>query len=682
MGFSYRTFLTLSIALSYLSPICAQQQPTVTGASAFARVGNYFFIHSGTVLQDHLVNQFYALDLTTSWSTSQPAWKSLPPGPHNAYHTAGSSSDNATFYTFGRNTGAASNVLPPFWLSIYNIKDQTWQSLNPPAITDTARRDFYATTNPTLNQVYVFGGNTGVAGDKLTNFFNTLDVNTGTMTETVMPAQGPQNAYTYASVWVAHAQKMLVIGGQTGGSFPVNLAVFTPGSGVWSTQNIALRGKQYVPLSTSFLRSHEIHNPRNALTNPPSNCSRLVLLPLLLDADGTLVAVFGGFIAGGPSADPNAYILDTRTWIWTQIPYGGTGRGNTACAIVDDIFMVWGGFFNNPGASNGLPTQSDAMILLNLSTKQWVNTYTPSPALAAAKDNTNGGGDNSDPNIGPDGTEKSGISTAAIGGIAAGAIVVLLAAAFFVHRRNKKRTGHFKPDNTNIDFTKADEDYDAAAMHQSGGGRPTRPPPPPEIFSPSHYDFESSPSISNIERNSQQLHMPISDSHQNFSQHPYQQSQISPNMIGVQTTPSVGYSSGVGYPGYSPSSTAPLVAISEYDGASPYQQQMQRASYVSTANVYYPPPPTVSNQQQGYIPYNARDSVNIDSIYKVPIPEEPAQNTDSYHDGYGQQRMSIMSDTSTGKRPVSGPQGGYGHGTTMADSANPVHPGSPQTIAE
>ncbi|KAF9174085.1 hypothetical protein BGX21_000943 [Mortierella sp. AD011] len=640
MGFRYHILLTLSTTLSCLTSIHAQNLPTVTGAPAFAKVGNYFYVHSGTVYADSLVSQFIALDLTVPWTTVDPAWTFLPPGPFNAYHTAGYSADNSTFYTFGRDTGASTNVLPPYWLNSYNIKTQTWTSSNPPQVNDTSRRDFYAATNPTLNQIYIIGGDAGFAGNVISNVFDTFYPNTSALTEIPMPNAGPQGLYTYASVWVPRLESMLIVGGQMSVGVPSGLVLYNPASGTWTNQ---------VATGSAFAY------------NRVSPCAAS-------NADGSLVVVFGGFIAGAANADPNAYILDTTKWTWTTVPFGSTARGNAACTIVDDYFIVWGGFFKNPAQSNLLPSEPDALALLSLTSNTWLTSYTPSPAIASnSTTGSTSGSSNS----------KSAFPTGAIAGIVIGAVVVLLAIAFLVHKYNKKRHGHVKADTTDVDFTKADEGGDIAETHPSLDGRPRRPPPPPEIFTPVNYDFESVPSASNVERNSQQLLQSVHESHPGFAPHPYDQNYISPQMAGVPTSPSAeGYNSVAGYT-YSPSSTAPLVPASEYSGTSPYQQhqQMQNTSFANAGNVYYPPPPG-SNQLQGYIPYNPLPTNNE---YKVPIQEEGVHNMDSYHDDRSQERFSMASDASSkGKRPPSGPQGGFGFGSPMGQ----LNVGSPQTIPE
>ena len=136
----------------------------------------------------------------------------------------------------------------------------------------------------------------------------------------------------------------------------------------------------------------------------------------LLDADGSLVAIFGGYPTGSAIADPNAYILDTTTWTWTQVPYSGKGRGNAACAIVDDTFLIWGGFHDNPSKAGGVPSGSDALLLLSLSQKSWVTSYTPSSAMTSP--GGNGSGSTSPKTV--------GLSTVAIVGIAGGVAALLI----------------------------------------------------------------------------------------------------------------------------------------------------------------------------------------------------------------------------------------------------------------
>ncbi|KAF9438893.1 hypothetical protein BGZ76_003579 [Entomortierella beljakovae] len=666
------TLVTLGIAISsWLSSTHAYPSPT--GAAAFTRVGGRFYVHSGTMFGDSLISQLYALDLTKSWPTTNPTWIQLEPGPYNAYHTAGYSGDNSTIYIFGRNTGAP--TVGPDWISTYDINSNKWGRVDSLPVNDTSRRDFFAATSPARKEIYIMGGNSGEGGEIPTNNFDVFDIATNKITETSLPPTAPQFPYTYAAVWLESQSSMLIIGGQYGskGGYATTLFLYSPVSKSWTTQ--ASTG--------DFAHGRTSH------------CAAS-------NADGSKVAVFGGLISGETplKPDPYAYILDTTTWVWEKISFPFNSRTNAACSIVDDNFLVWGGFKDYPIQSSSFPTPQEALAILSLSKKEWLSTYTPSPALAALADPGNNGGDQGPGNNNGEnnnGDKKSGISTAAIGGIAAAGVVILLAIAFFAYSRGKKKHSQLKADTSDIDFTKADEGYDIAG-HQSGDRRPRRPPPPPEIMSPALYDFESTPSLSNVERNSQQLHQPVRDSHQSFAQSPYDPSFVSPSIAPVSPTAdafgsAAGYStSAAGYSAYSPSSTAPLVPMSEYGGTSPYQQNMQRASFAPSigGNQYYPPPPpSVNQQQQGFVPYNSRESVApynpresiAGSVYKVPAPDDAIQSTEGYHDAYGQNRLSMISNSTSPsftatKRPPSGPQGGYGLGASASSA------GAPQAIPE
>ncbi|KAG0350017.1 hypothetical protein BGZ54_004080 [Gamsiella multidivaricata] len=661
--------LALSIALAGVSSIQAQQ-PQPTGAMAFARVGNNFYVHGGATFGDNLVQLFWALDLTTSWTTTQPAWTILQPGPYNAYHAAGYSADNNTFITFGRDTGAAASVMPSNWINIYDIKAGTWSTADPPAGVDTSRRDFSPVTNPANNKIYILGGDATATGAVQTNVFDIYDVGTKTLTEITTPPTGPQNAYTYAGVWVPRLSSMAVIGGQMGPEFPSSLWLYDAGTGAWSTKN-----------TTGAFAYNRV-----------SPCAAS-------NADGSLIAVFGGFVGPSTAADPTLYILDTVTWTWTTHAYSGKGRGNSACAIVDNTFLTWGGWYTiastNPNLVNS-PQGAEAMLLFSLSSKTWETTYTPSPAMSGKGGSGSGGsgsggsgsGD-SDNNSGnktiPGGSVvKPAISTGAIGGIAAAAVILILVAGFVLRRRiTKKRIDHTKPPTPEAEFVKEEEAGGDASAYHSFDGRPSRPPPPPENLSPALYDFEEPPTPMMIDAqriHSQQMQMRNS-LQPGYTQQAYMQP--SPQMSDIQHAgiSMDGYSSPSGFSSYSSPTNTPLIPIanSSSSGVSPYQQQQYVPDeYSGTNSMYYPPPPSMQNQSSGYTPlHGQRESLHL---YKVPA-EVVGRDGNDYHDMYGMTRMSMMSNSTTastkGLRPVSAPQGGY-----FGSQYEPSFPGAPQSIPE
>ncbi|KAF9349006.1 hypothetical protein BGX34_002119 [Mortierella sp. NVP85] len=666
---SRRFLLALSIAAPGVGYVAAQPQPV--GATAFARVGGTFFINGGATHGDNLIPQFWGLDLTRSWSTTSPAWKDYKVGPYNAFHTAGYSADNSTFITFGRDTGAVAGIMPATWLNSFDIKSSTWTTVNPSGIADNTRRDFYAVTNPTANQIYVVGGNAGPQGTISSRAFTVYDVASKTTTETLLPTTGaPTKVETYAAVWIAHLSAMLMIGGQEASA--TALWMYTPATNAWSSR----------PFSGQFAN------------NRISPCAAS-------NWDGSTVAVFGGFTpASSKVGDPYAYILDTKTWTWSApIAISGRGRGYSACTIVGDQFIVWGGHYDNESQEGGVPSGAEALVILNLSTRTWATSYTPTADLAAMSGGNGGAGPNgggSDNNT-SGGAKSKSFPTAAIGGIAAAVVILLLVAGFLLHRRNKRKNDTVKSNAADYRFSKDEESSHANHAHTSlDGPPPRRPPPPPEDLSPALYDFES-PS-----QNGQPLNHKQRTSVQSTAYAPHDPYRHpSPEMVEAHhPRPSIeGYSSHAGYSNFSTPSNPPLAPHPEgfeTPQFSPYplhQQQQQRPysteyGYGNAGSVYYPPPPpSVSpppsgtrSPPPGAISSYLKDDATPYFPYKVPAEGRSSPTVDQYHDGFAMKdSASYVSDFSTrGRRPLSGPQGGSGYGSVY----EPSLPGAPQSIRE
>ncbi|KAF9574355.1 hypothetical protein EC968_006689 [Mortierella alpina] len=378
------------------------------------------------------------------------------------------------------------------------------------------------------------------------------------------------------------------------------------------------------------------------------------------DADGSLVAIFGGYNTGSSTADPNAYILDTTTWTWTQVPYSGKGRGNAACTIVDDTFIIWGGFYDNPSKAGGVPTGSEALLLLSLSQKSWITSYTPSAAMAYP-----GGSGNSGSGNPTTGSKAGGLSTGAIVGIAGGAAALLIVIGTLVIIKRTKP----KPAGDKTDLAEA----------ESGVPPKSDPPPPVSVAAASTYD----PTLQST---------PVQD----YAYY-YPQGQYPPNADGY-TSPH--HQPGYDYPEqfhqqhyYQPS---PQMGEVHYiDGDSTAAAAAAAAVAGSgTPTVYYPPPPTSSSEQgtPAQSTTVVANSVGADTpagSYKVLVkPAGSDVNKDEpYHDSYGIKHTSMLStndsvnttgvaSTTEGKRPASAPQGGPGFGS---EEIAPV-PGAPQAI--
>ncbi|KAF9544333.1 hypothetical protein EC957_012214 [Mortierella hygrophila] len=651
----------------------AQGQPQPCGGAAYKVVDNKFYIHGGALQGDQLLQSLWALDLTTNWTTSTPAWIALPLGPYNAYHSGGRSADNKTFIVFGRDTSANSNVVPNSFVNIFDISSKTWKELNPQGINDTSRRDFDVVTNPSANKVYILGGDAGPSGSTYSNMFSTYDVATQTVTEVTTPAPGPQDISTYNAVWSPKLNAMVVVAGNyKSGAAAQGLLLYHPDTGAWTTQT----------------------------TNGPFNYGRSSACAAT-NGDGSLIVVFGGFIGGSGQGDPNIYVLNTATWLWTATKYPGQGRGNAACAIVDDTFMVWGGFLASPNTINGVPTGADALLLYSLSKSQWQTTYTPSAAMTGGGQNSTGypGGPTPTNGDSPDGNggnnNQNDLSSGALAGIIAGSVAALAIAIFGIvswHRRRKHS------------LSGKDTSYETAGInsieeHQRGSGpSATRPPPPGLNTITGQYQSLKAADEANFDPR-----------------------------LSVDGS----YGSGGGYSNATTPTTLDFLHTNEH------RSERGRQSYQSDGSVYYPPPPAPISHQPTIpedSPYMSEHSVSgsgrrFNDPQSLPLdnsgvanyqyagltglstaasvgPAYAATGSD-YHDGgyyadrdrekyqsgistqTGYSRVSsvgsdpqaiIYPNTSPPmpKRVVSGPQGGEGFGFVI----EPSPPGAPQALLE
>ncbi|KAF9933176.1 Negative regulator of mitotic exit [Linnemannia zychae] len=624
MRYSLRTFVGLGILTIASIPPFTHSQPQPCGGAAFAKVGSTFYIQGGASFGDNLIQAFWALDLSVPWTVSAPAWTAItPPGPYNAFHSAGVSSDGSSFITFGRDTAADQNQIAASWINTFSIGSKTWSATTPPNLGDDSRRDFQAVTNLAGGKIYILGGNAGRQGTVSSNVLSTYDPSTGSLIETPMPSNAPQNSSTYAAVWIKRSASMLLIGGISAGNYPQSLWSYNPISGGWSTQS----------------------------SNGPFNQGRISHCAAS-NADGSIVAVYGGFVGGSTTADPYVYLLDTTTWTWTAIPVAsGRGRGNAACTIIDDTFIVWGGFYNNPSQQGGLPGPGENLLLLSLSTGQWKTSYTPS---------------------GIEGAGKRGISGGAIGGICAGIVVIIAAViAFLYFRRTWKKGDDFEKESATSAKKSSHLETGTAG---NNGASPTNGHGQHEgtaLISSSHSPQPASSSVSPTIYDQPIYHHPMPQPQPAgyIGYDPYQQQQQQqqyPAYLQQSTDHTFHHRPSVDvYP--STSAGAEDVQYVDENGhlyRRSYQPTVMPVPVITPGQVYYPLPPP------------GQDANSSEAPYKASINEESAPNVDSsaYHDSYAPS-AAITTPGDGVKRPVSGPQG-------VRVTEEPVSKGAPQAILQ
>ncbi|ORZ10940.1 hypothetical protein BCR41DRAFT_109186 [Lobosporangium transversale] len=92
--------------------------------------------------------------------------------------------------------------------------------------------------------------------------------------------------------------------------------------------------------------------------------------------DGRIVVIFGGRIPANMTATPptnftsTLYVLNVTSSIWSQEKSAPTPRLYTACIIIGNQFISWGGY-------DGLNTVSATPMIFDLTKRQWTKSYSP-----------------------------------------------------------------------------------------------------------------------------------------------------------------------------------------------------------------------------------------------------------------------------------------------------------------
>ncbi|KAF9579844.1 hypothetical protein BGW38_003729 [Lunasporangiospora selenospora] len=158
--------------------------------------------------------------------------------------------------------------------------------------------------------------------------------------------------------------------------------------------------------------------------------------------------VFGEFMNHSSTSDHPIYFLDTRTWTWTVSNSNAVrGRGYSSCAFVNNQFVIWGGFFQNPTSlPNNLTSLEESTMVYFLAEQNWVHSFLLSNG---GQGNGNGSPFSGSGNIGqgqangdlarPNGTKSIGIilAIAATGAILA--LLIALGAIITICKRNRRR---------------------------------------------------------------------------------------------------------------------------------------------------------------------------------------------------------------------------------------------------
>ncbi|KAF9174152.1 hypothetical protein BGX21_007616 [Mortierella sp. AD011] len=334
------------------------------------------YIQGGTDPATHTNSgQIYSLDLTQSWSASNPPWKALnsQQAPVDYSHSMVVSGDKRSLIIWGSLTE----------ISIYNIAAGTWSTTPKPSSATINQNGLRAVTDPNTGLVYIpAGANNGTS---------TMEFNpsTGIGQQLPIPSAFNGSVTHYSAAWTSQRTSVLMYGGfyQLSSSITVhNIYQYSPSSSSWSSISAA----GVIPGSMN------------------GHC-------LVSAYNGTKMVMFGGQIGRADQKTPlgSIYILDVQTWTWTKGAdiNPSLARNGMACAVSGDYFIAWGG-----GQSEKYVSSLLIPVIYNLQAGQWVDQF-----IAANN------------NRGPSGAVIGG---AAVGALVIIAIAVFV---FWRSRSSKKR---------------------------------------------------------------------------------------------------------------------------------------------------------------------------------------------------------------------------------------------------
>ncbi|KAG0071555.1 hypothetical protein BGZ89_010266 [Linnemannia elongata] len=341
-------------------------------------------------------NQFFALNLQTSWSTSSPAWKSVI-NSTTGVNMASTAFNSLTMVGSDRMIEWAAEP----GLIMYDLSKN---SVTPMNYTDALTRyglsiAFDPTTLGTGTE-YAYVPCGFRAGADMAQVSNNL------INPVLMPTTGVMQKIGYYSfVWSSVRSSFLLFGGyNTDVNPPVcNNQLWEYKGGVWSPLADGTRNAPY--------------------TDVVEHC----MVPAM---NGAKMIMFGGQRATDYKAISEIHILDTTTMAWktgTPAP-AQEARRSMACTVSGDYFIAWGG-------TNGT-VMGPKPLVYNMKTDQWVDQFlAPGDNGAATSKGTNIG---------------------AIAGGAGGAVVFIIIVLGFVfyrrrQQRNAKRSDDTEPKDKNTE---------------------------------------------------------------------------------------------------------------------------------------------------------------------------------------------------------------------------------------
>ncbi|KAG0022197.1 hypothetical protein BGZ81_008637 [Podila clonocystis] len=378
-------FMALTLSTSM---VLAQDQTTLQPIrrQAFVQIGDKLYIQGG-FSSTTFVQDFFVVDLASSWATASPTVKNLPAGQLTSHHGLAAVGGGAQILA----VGGLNN--PSSFVRSFDLATQRWTNAAGTPPFATGLEGLTAVTDPATGQVYVIGGNNVGSSTVAPSQYNGVMVYDPTSTKfaTQQPATNTTSLTDPGVVWSTVRKSILVFGGSLAPPVsPVGLDL------------TAVR--EYDPVSKSW---------KTMVTTgdvPPARFDHCVAA----SEDGSRIVLFGGAKDTNVNYD-TLYVLDVAAGTWKQGQSASTTRTKFACAFYKNQFVAHGG---SAGADR--KTMLDNVVAVyNLDRGQWVDSYAGSTTGSA-------GSSGSSSNIG------------VIAGVAGGVVALLIViGAFWWFRRRR-----------------------------------------------------------------------------------------------------------------------------------------------------------------------------------------------------------------------------------------------------
>ncbi|KAF9912692.1 Multiple epidermal growth factor-like domains protein 8 [Linnemannia zychae] len=428
--FSLSLYATTLLATFLFSSAPAHAQaPTPVQEMAFMRGGNYLYVQGGKFVtndaQISVSTQLAALDLSKSWATSSPVWKMLAPGPAYNLQNGIATPDNKTLITFYN--------AQQFTVNIYSVDSNSWQYTTAQTSGELLQA-IRTIIDPKTGLVYIDGASN----------MNVYNPSTRSLSQLPIPPQALTARFFAGAVYNPARRSIMYMGGVTGGlqfEPQTYITEYILDTNSWGT----------------FPTVGDLPTPR---------CDHC----MAISEDSNTIVIFGGRTPPPGNFTGSFYILDVPSKTWTQGPAAST-RLYSACAIVGDQFVVWGGY-------DGKNTIDGPPIIYSFPQKKWIEQYTP-PEYFASMPSPAPPGSTPSP-VGPgtgngnagSGNSSSSSSSSDLGGILGGVLgslcVVALAGVVYLYMKRRSDKAKYESQAVQRITQQAERTNDAAGNNNSG----------------------------------------------------------------------------------------------------------------------------------------------------------------------------------------------------------------------